>query len=317
MNKNLLNIIKTQKPYTINNTDFNLGKKYEGKVRDVYTINDKMLIVTTDRISAFDKVVTSLPFKGEILNTLSLYWFEKTKDIIDNHVIKKVSNNAMLVKKCKILPVEFIVRGYLTGGGWREYEKTGKVSGIELDKGLKKNCKFETPILTPSTKAETGHDKPISVIDIVKQGILSKNLLDKVTKAALDLFKRGQELVEKNNLILVDTKYEFGLLDDGSLILADEIHTSDSSRFWFKDCYEEKFSNGEEQKMLDKEYFRLWLTSVGFNGDNEVPVVPDEVLEGILSRYLDAYRHITGSEYDIKNYDASYELKNAVNNLQS
>ncbi len=310
-----VNIVKTQMPYTIKGTDFKIGNKYSGKVRDVYDLNDTLLIITSDRISAFDSILCEIPFKGEILNNLSLFWFENTKDIIPNHIIRKVSENAVLVKKCSILPIEIIVRGYLTGGGWREYSKTGEISGLKLPKGLKKDSKFDKPILTPTTKALEGHDLPISVDEIIKQKIIQPDLMKKIEEIAIKLFERGQEIVKKNNLILVDTKYEFGLLDDGTLIVADEMHTSDSSRFWFLDSYQSLFDADREQKMLDKEYLRQYLLSVGYQGDGEKPEIPFDIKVGVLERYVLAYEMITGTRYILKNYDAIEALSCSVNEL--
>ncbi|MBP5707243.1 MAG: phosphoribosylaminoimidazolesuccinocarboxamide synthase [Spirochaetales bacterium] len=308
-------IIKSNINNTIKETDYKIGSKYKGKVRDVYDLGDKLFIVTTDRVSAFDVVLDTVPFKGAMLNGLSNYWFEQTKDIIPNHIISIPHPNAILVKKCTILPIEVIVRGYLTGGGWREYEADGTVSGIQLPKGLKKNCKFETPILTPSTKAKEGHDMPISVEEIIKQGIVEEKLMRKIADTALKLFARGQELVAKNGLILVDTKYEFGILDDGTLIVADEIHTSDSSRYWYADGYEAAFKAGEEQKGLDKEYLRRWLLDQGFKGDGKPPVIPAEVKAAWAERYGLAYKMITGKEFDWAQTDVMATLDAAVKNL--
>src|SRR4030042_2642090 len=268
---NFKELIKNQIPKSISDTNYDIGKKYKGKVRDVYDINDKLLISATDRISAFDHVLGIIPFKGEILTNLSLFWFQNTKDIINNHVINQIHPNAILVNKCNIIPVEVIIRGYLTGGGWREYLKTGFISGIKLPKNLKKDCKFEKPILTPTTKAKEGHDESISKEEIIKRGIINKELINKVEEISIKLFERGTEIAKKNNLILVDTKYEFGLLDDGSLILADEIHTSDSSRYWYFDSYEELFKEGKDQRMLDKEYLRQWLIEHNYTGEGKAP----------------------------------------------
>jgi phosphoribosylaminoimidazole-succinocarboxamide synthase len=312
---NTLDIIKSNINNTIKETNYNIGPKYKGKVRDVYDLGDKLFIVTTDRVSAFDVVLDTVPFKGAMLNGLSNYWFEQTKDIIPNHIISIPHPNAILVKKCTILPIEVIVRGYLTGGGWREYEADGTVSGIALPKGLKKNCKFDTPILTPSTKAKEGHDMPISVEEIIKQGIVEEKLMRKIADTALKLFARGQELVAKNGLILVDTKYEFGVLDDGSLIIADEIHTSDSSRYWYADGYEAAFKAGEDQKGLDKEYLRRWLMDQGFKGDGKPPVIPAEVKAALADRYEQAYRMITGKAFDFNQSNVISSLDEAVKNL--
>lgn len=315
MHHDLFNIIKTQLPFAITETDFNIGKKFRGKVRDTYDLGDEMVIVTTDRISAFDRVLGAIPFKGEILNNMTLYWFEKTADIIPNHIIKKLNMNSILVKKCKIVPIEVIVRGYLTGSGWREYSKTGMVSGIKLPAGLKKDCKLEKPIITPTTKAVEGHDQPISVEEILKQKLVSEDLMQEIQSKAIKLFEAGQEIVRKNNLILVDTKYEFGTLADNSLILADEIHTSDSSRYWYADTYQELFEAGKPQRMLDKEYLREWLMSQGFTGDGDAPNIPFEVIFGVCKRYLEAYETIIGEDYPIENSDAAYLLKEAIMGL--
>ncbi|MCG8573011.1 MAG: phosphoribosylaminoimidazolesuccinocarboxamide synthase [Spirochaetes bacterium] len=315
MQNDFHNIIKTQQAYTIHETNFKIGKKYQGKVRDVYDLNDQLLIITTDRISAFDRVLTTVPFKGAILNKLSLFWFNQTQSIIPNHVIQTVGENGLLVKKCKILPIEVIIRGYLTGSGWREYQKTGQVSGINLPEGLKKNCKFDTPILTPSTKATEGHDEPISYEEIINQKLVEKSIMEKVKDAAFKLFAYGQEYVAGQNLILVDTKYEFGLLEDGTLILADEIHTSDSSRYWFADSYQENFQAGTDPKSLDKEYLRQYLLSKNFHGDGECPPIPFEIIEGVVQRYLDAYQLITGTSFELNNFDADYLLKQEVGKL--
>ncbi len=314
--ENLYNIAKTQVPYVIKGTDYTIGSKYTGKVRDVYDLGDKLLIITTDRISAFDSVLAEVPFKGEILNNLSLFWFDKTKDIVDNHIIKSVGENGVLVRKCSILPIEIIVRGYLTGGGWREYSQTGMISGVKLPVGLKKDSKLDEPILTPTTKATEGHDMPISVEEIIKQNIIEKSLMLRIEDIAKRLFKRGQEIVAKNNLILVDTKYEFGLLPDGTLIVADEMHTSDSSRFWYMDTYAELYNAGKEQRMLDKEYLRQYLMSAGYQGDGPKPVIPFDIITGVLERYLGAYKAITGKDYKLKNYDAVHELEAAVKSLK-
>jgi len=313
---NINEIIKKQINHTIKETDYDIGSKYKGKVRDVYDLDDHLLIIATDRISAFDRVLSAIPFKGEILTNLSMFWFENTKDILENHVVKQIHPNAVLVKKCKILPVEIIIRGYLTGGGWREYSKTGMISGVKLPVNLKKDSKFEKPIFTPTTKAQEGHDESISREEIIKRNIVSKDLLDKIESNALKLFERGSLIAKKNNLILVDTKYEFGLLNDGSLIVADEIHTSDSSRYWYLDSYDELYNTGNEQRMLDKEYFRQWLISKNYQGEGTPPEIPYEVIEGILKRYLGAYEIITGTRYNLVNKDPLTDLNKAVKNLK-
>jgi len=313
---NLNKVIEKQLDWVVKETNYNIGAKYRGKVRDVYDLGDKLPIITTDRISAFDVVLTTIPFKGEILNNLSYFWFEKTKDIIDNHIIELIHPNAVLVKKCRILPIEIIVRGYLTGGGYREYAEKGEISGLKLPKGLKKNVKFDKPILTPTTKASEGHDIPISVEEIIKQNIIPKDLMEKVEVTAIKLFEKGQEIVNKNNLILVDTKYEFGLSDNGELIIADEIHTADSSRYWYLDSYSSLFDEGKEQKSLDKEYLRQWLMDNNFKGEGTPPVIPLEIKTEVIKRYITAYNCITGSNYSLENKDSMKLLDQAVLKLK-
>jgi phosphoribosylaminoimidazole-succinocarboxamide synthase len=312
MNENIKDIIIKQINNCIHETDFSKYKKYKGKVRDVYDLDDKLLIIATDRISAFDKVLGVIPFKGEILTNLSLFWFEKTKDIIQNHIIKQIHPNAILVKKCRIIPIEVIIRGYLTGGGWREYSKTGEISGIKLKPNLKKDSKFEKPIFTPTTKAAQGHDESISREEIINRKIISKELLDKIEDISIRLYSRGNQIAGKNNLILVDTKYEFGLTDNGSLVLADEIHTPDSSRFWYLDSYKNLYENGSEQKMLDKEYLRQWLLSNKYKGDGEPPKLPLEVITEVCIKYLSAFETITGEHYQLTNKDGFSALNKAV-----
>ena len=314
---NFKELIKNQLSLSISETNYNIGEKYKGKVRDVYDLKDKLLIIATDRISAFDHVLGIIPFKGEILTNLSLFWFNNTKDIIKNHVIKQIHPNAILVQKCNIIPIEVIIRGYLTGGGWREYSKTGMISGIKFPAGLKKDSKFEKPILTPTTKAKQGHDESISKEQIIEKGIIDKDLINEIEKISIKLFKRGTEIAKKNNLILVDTKYEFGLLNDGSLILADEIHTSDSSRYWYLDTYEELFNSGKEQRMLDKEYLRQWLIDHNYIGEGKAPKLSFEVISGVCEKYLTAYESITGEKYKLHNKNAIITLDEAVKNLKS
>jgi phosphoribosylaminoimidazole-succinocarboxamide synthase len=316
-NENFKDLIKNQLPLSIQETDYDLGKKYKGKVRDVYDLGDKLLIIASDRISAFDNVLGVIPFKGEILTNLSIFWFNNTKDIIKNHVIKQIHPNALFVQKCKIIPIEVIIRGYLTGGGWREYSKTGMISGIKFPEGLKKDSKFEKPILTPTTKAVKGHDESISKEQIIEKGIADKDLINKIEEISIKLFERGTEIAKKNNLILVDTKYEFGVLNDGTLILADEVHTSDSSRYWYLDTYEELFNSGKEQRMLDKEYLRQWLIDHNYTGEGKAPELSFEVISGICEKYLTAYETITGEKYKLENKNAIISLDEKVKKLKS
>ena len=298
--------LKNQLNHTLDKTDFKIGKKYEGKVRDNYSFDGKRLIITTDRISAFDRVLCSIPFKGQVLNQTSAFWFDKTKKIVDNHVISVPDPNAMLVKECSLIPVEMVVRGYITGvtttSAWYNYEKgVRNFCGNILPEGLRKNQKFRKPIITPSTKAEHGaHDESISGEEIIKRGLVDEKTYRQMENAALKLFDYGTKLVAKNNLILVDTKYEFGLLN-GKLVLIDEIHTPDSSRFWIKDTYGDLFSRGQEPQKLDKEYVRQYLANKGFVGDGPIPEIPDDVKIEAAKRYITAYEMITGKLFEAEN----------------
>src|SRR3989338_470758 len=307
------NKIRDQMEYTLKETRFNLGKKYQGKVRDTYMTDDKIYIITTDRISAFDRVLTTVPFKGQVLNQISDFWFSMTKDIVKNHVISVPDPNVMVTRKLNILPIEVVIRGYLTGSAWRDYQKGNAVSGIKLPPGMRKDQKFDKPLFTPSTKAKEGHDMPLSVHDIVAQGMLSKELIQKVEEMALKVFKRGQEVALSNGMILVDTKYEFGLDENNEIYLADELHTPDSSRYWYADTYEERFRNGQEQRMLDKEYLRQWLIKErSFMGDGHIPEIPAEVIIEVAKKYIKAYEEITGKKFDAKVGDVLESVKKCL-----
>ena len=309
-------VLKNQLTNTLEKTDLNVGKKYEGKVRDNYLLGDKRLIITTDRISAFDRVLCTIPFKGQVLNQTSAFWFEKTKNIIQNHIIEVPDPNVMVVKECKLIPVEMVVRGYLTGvtttSSWYNYENgVRNFCGNQLPDGMVKNQKFEKPIITPSTKAEHGqHDESISGEEVIKRNLVDEKLYKQMEKVALALYNFGNELIAKNNLILVDTKYEFGLDEDGNLTLIDEIHTPDSSRFWIKDTYERLFADGKEPQKLDKEYVRQFLADKGFIGEGDIPEIPDEVKIGAAKRYIKAYEMITGKDFDAKNVDVLERIEN-------
>ena len=295
--------IRSQIKYNLEKTSLNIGKKYEGKVRDNYLLGDKRIIITTDRISAFDRVLCTLPFKGQVLNQTSAFWFEKTKNIVKNHVIEVPDPNVTVARECKLIPVEMVVRGYLTGvtktSAWYNYEKgVRNFCGNNLPEGMKKDQKFEKPIITPSTKAEKGsHDESVSGEEIIKRKLVDKEKYNKMEKTAIALYNFGNKLVAKNNLILVDTKYEFGIDADGNLTLIDEIHTPDSSRYWIKGTYQELFSKGEEPQKLDKEYVRQFLANNGFIGEGKVPKIPDEVKIEAAKRYITAYEMITGKEF--------------------
>jgi phosphoribosylaminoimidazole-succinocarboxamide synthase len=285
-------------------TNFSFGTKKIGKVRDVYDMGDKLLLITTDRQSAFDQVLAEIPFKGQVLNQISAYWFEQTKDIVKNHMIALPDPNALIAEKCKVYPVEVIVRGYITGvtntSAWYNYERGERLfCGVQLPEGLKKNQQFDTPIITPTTKPETGHDEKISSEEIIARGLVPKERWEEIERVALALFARGTELAAQRGLILVDTKYEFGQDDNGNLVLVDEIHTPDSSRYWKRASYEERFIAGQEPESLDKEFLRIWLKEHGFVYDRKAPEIPEDVRAEFAGKYIELYETITGLSFEI------------------
>jgi len=301
--ENIENIIKKQLDFTLKETKFpSLGKLYRGKVRDNYIKEDIRIIIATDRLSAFDRVITTIPFKGQMLNQVSSFWFEKTKDLVKNHIIEIPDPNVSVVHQCQTLPIEIIVRAYLTGTAWRNYLKGESTSGILIPKGMRKNQKLDEILITPSTKAETGHDIYISKEFIIKEKIVSKEIYEQMEDAAMKLFKFGQNYCKKNGLILVDTKYEFGVKDD-ELIVIDEIHTQDSSRFWILDSYDKKFEENKEPDILDKEIFRGWLMETypeifpDIKPDENIPPITDEIKIELAKRYMKSYEKITGIKF--------------------
>jgi phosphoribosylaminoimidazole-succinocarboxamide synthase len=276
---------------------------YRGKVRDVVDGGQTLLLVASDRLSAFDRVLTTVPYKGEVLSRVSAWWFSACADILPNHILPGGDpaslglGRATLVHKVSMLPVEVVVRGYLAGSAWREYKNGREISGISLPQGLSRNERFPVPLITPSTKEADGHDRPISGTELVSSGLVAAELWHEVQGAALSLFRRGQELAARSGLILVDTKYEFGLLD-GVLMLADELHSPDSSRYWWADSYERLFFGDDDQRELDKEPFRRWLAERGFTGEGSVPAIPDAVRVETAWRYIQAYEAITGEDFE-------------------
>ena len=273
---------------------------YKGKVRDVYGIEDKLLMVTSDRISAFDVVLPRLiPFKGQVLNQIARYFLEKTADIVPNWLIATPDPNAAFGLKCQPFAIEMVIRGYLVGHLWREYKSGNRmVCGVALPDGLLENQQLHTPIITPTTKASEGHDEDISVAAIIEQGIVSKEHMDQLCAITHQLFQRGQEMAAEKQLILVDTKYEFGLYND-KIMLMDEIHTPDSSRYFYKEPYAELFAKGLPQKQLSKEFVREWLIANGFQGKEgqSIPVITDEFVQQISERYILLYEEITGLKF--------------------
>ena len=276
---------------------------YRGKVRDVVRGETALLLVASDRISAFDRVLSTVPFKGEVLSRVSAWWFDRCSDILPNHVLPAGDpaslgiGRATLVRRVEMLPVEVVVRGYLAGSAWRDYGEGKAVSGIVLPRGLSLNERFPVPLITPSTKEDGGHDRPISCDEIVSSGLVPGDIWHEAEKAALSLFRRGQELAARSGLILVDTKYEFGLAD-GRLVLADELHSPDSSRYWLSESYERLFFSGDGQRELDKEPFRRWLSDRGFAGEGSAPAIPDSVRVETGWRYVQAFEAITGGIFE-------------------
>jgi len=293
-----MSYIREQLPYTLDAFEGgDLGERYKGKVRENFHVGDEIIMVTTDRVSAFDHVLGTIPFKGQILTEIANFWFEKTKHIAPNHIISSPDPQVLVARRAETLPVEVIVRGYITGSLWREYEQgiNGQY-GFLLPEGLKKDQKFDTPILTPSTKAEYGkHDEPIAR-DAIVNGLVEESVYAQAEEYALDLFTAGQEWASKQGLILVDTKYEFGMVDD-ELIVIDEIHTPDSSRYWIASEYEKRFNEGQSQNMLDKENIRQWLIERGFSGEGTPPVLTDEIRVTLAERYIELYTQLTGNEF--------------------
>ena len=273
---------------------------YKGKVRDVYGIGDHLLMITSDRISAFDVVLPKLiPFKGQVLNQIASYFLQKTADIVPNWLIATPDPNVAYGIKCEPFTIEMVIRGYLVGHLWREY-RSGKreVCGVKLPEGLKENQQLPEPIITPTTKASEGHDEDISVAAIIEQGIVSKMHMDELCAITKRLFQRGQEMAADKNLILVDTKYEFGL-HQGKIMLMDEIHTPDSSRYFYREPYADLFSKGLAQKQLSKEFVREWLIANGFQGKEgqQIPTITEEFVQQISERYILLFEEITGLSF--------------------
>ncbi len=275
---------------------------YKGKVRDVYSIGEEhLLMVTSNRISAFDVILPkSIPYKGQVLNQIAAYFLEATKDIVPNWLLANPDPNAAFGIKCTPIPIEMVIRGYVAGHLSREY-KSGKrsICGVALPEGLNENQELPSPIITPTTKASEGHDEDISVEDIVAQGIVSKELMDKLCSITHQLYQRGQEMAKQRGLILVDTKYEFGL-HNGEIVLMDEIHTPDSSRYFYLDTYQELLDKNLPQKQLSKEFVREWLIAHNFQGKEgqTVPNIPDEFVEEISERYILLFEEITGKPFE-------------------
>ena len=291
-------------PTALDGTDLPLPNRTSGKVRDWYGLPDgNRLIVTTDRLSAFDRILATIPYKGQVLNQLSAWWFEQTRDIVPNHIISLPDPNAAIVNVADAFPVEVIVRGYITGvtstALWYRYSLGERnIYGYDFPEGLQKNQALPEPIITPTTKGgRTGHDERLTCVEIVEKGLLGKQTWEQVQDAALAIFKRGQEVARKAGIILVDTKYEFGCAADGRVVLIDEVHTPDSSRFWKADTYEARFAAGEDPENFDKEFVRLAYAEKGYRGDGQIPSMPDDLWVSASERYIQIYEMLTGKEF--------------------
>ena len=298
----------------LTNTEFKFEKQksvYHGKVRDVYDIDDdKLVMVATDRISAFDVVLPKgIPFKGQVLNQIAATYLDATADIVPNWKLATPDPMVTVGLKCEGFKVEMIIRGYLTGSAWREYKNGCRsLCGVALPEGMRENEKFPTPIITPTTKADAGHDENISKEEIIAQGIVSKEDYELLEKYTYALFERGSKMAAEKGLILVDTKYEFGKRD-GKIYLIDEIHTPDSSRYFYAEGYQEKFEAGEPQKQLSKEFVRQWLIENGFMGQEgqQVPEMTDEYVNSVSERYIELYEHIVGQPFVKADTENLYE----------
>ncbi len=289
---------------TLVRTDFNLPGQtsvYHGKVRDVYSINDDLLVmIATDRISAFDVVLPQgIPYKGQVLNQIAAKFLDATSDIVPNWKLATPDAMVTVGLRCEQYKVEMVIRGYLTGSAWREYKAGARtLCGVPLPEGMKENEKFPTPIITPTTKEDVGHDENISKEEIIAQGLVSKEEYEQLEKYTYALFQRGTEMAAQKNLILVDTKYEFGK-KDGKIYLIDEIHTPDSSRYFYADTYQELFDKGTEQRQLSKEFVRKWLMDNGFQGKEgqQVPEMTEEYCNSVSERYIELYEKIVGEKF--------------------
>ena len=292
--------------HPLERTDFpKLGKKYEGKVRDNYSARDgRRFIVVTDRISAFDRVLGTLPLKGQLLNRVAAWWFDATLSVAPNHKLELPDPNVMVVLECTPLPVEMVVRAYLTGTTstsiWVHYQRGERdFCGHRLPDGLKKHERLPEPILTPSSKAQHGgHDVSLSRDQLLAQTTMSADDFDRAADLAMKLFATGQRIARERGLILVDTKYEFGKTPDGRVVVIDEIHTPDSSRFWYAESYAERFAEGADPESFDKEFVRRWLAERGFTGDGPIPPIPDEIRIEAARRYAEAIERIMGVPFE-------------------
>lgn len=280
-----------------------LGERDRGKVRDIYVVGDRRVLVTTDRVSAFDRVLGLIPYKGQVLNQLSAWWFGHLSDVVAHHMIATPDPNVMITREARPLPVEVVVRGHITGSTstslWTLYEQgVEKPYGLELPSGLRKNEALPHPVITPTTKAERGeHDERLTCDEVLSRGLVEPELWAHVQETALKIFARGQALAAEAGLLLVDTKYEFGLIN-GELALIDEVHTPDSSRYWVAETYAEAMSQGERPAHYDKEHLRLWLGRQGYKGDGPSPALAADIVAEVAQRYIDTFERLTGQSFE-------------------
>ena len=321
IDKKYYQVISENLNNTIQDTNINVKNKQVGKVRDAYFLDDKVLMVSTDRQSAFDRVLARIPYKGVVLNLVSAWWFKKTKNMFPNHLIGTPDPNISLVEKCEVFQVEFVVRGYITGSTetslWTVYKGGAKeYCGNKIPSGLKKNQKLTQPMLTPTTKDKI-HDRPVSKSEILELGLMTEQDYDKAAQMSLDLFSYGQEVAAKNGLILVDTKYELGKDSSGNIKFVDEIHTPDSSRYWIEKTYESRLNNNEEPQNIDKEFLRLWFAKhCDPYNDTILPEAPDELIVELSARYILLYELITGEKFEFPDLTSiDQRIKNNVKEL--
>ena len=311
-----MNTIRTLIPQAFTSVELpDLGAKHSGKVRDYFLLDSRRVLVTTDRLSAFDRILTAVPYKGQVLNQLSAFWFEHTQDIVGNHVIDVPDPNVTVAHECEPFPVEVVVRGYISGvtttALWYRYSLGERhIYGYDFPEGMTKNQALPEPMITPTTKGREGeHDERITCAEVIERGLLDTETWEQVQAAAFAVFKRGQAIAQEGGLILVDTKYEFGRAPDGRVVLIDEVHTPDSSRFWVADTYEARLSAGKEPDNFDKEFLRLWYAERGYRGDGEPPEATEELIAQVSRRYIACYEKLTGQTFLPGTYPVEERLR--------
>ncbi|MFQ6613731.1 MAG: phosphoribosylaminoimidazolesuccinocarboxamide synthase [Fidelibacterota bacterium] len=321
MNNSYRETIKAAVNHCLVSTNLPFGAPTAGKVRDTYDLGDRLILITTDRQSAFDRLLAAIPFKGQALNLTSAWWFDQTRHIIPNHVLEIPDPNVTVARKCDVFPIEFVVRGYITGSTntslWTVYNQGRReYCGITFPDGLKKNQRLDSPVLTPTTK-EKDHDRPISPREIIAEGWMTAEDWEQASRLALEVFSFGQQVAREHGLILVDTKYELGRSSDGEICLVDELHTPDSSRYWIEAGYAERFQKGQEPENIDKEFLRLWFADrCDPYGDDPLPEAPEELVVELSARYIDLYERITGQFFQFPKADIPVHQR-MVNNLQA